>query len=139
MEICLLSVAMSYDCTTLLRKKTRCPRLSNYERTNDPDNSWIQLLYRRILKEFWPEKLKKENFIIIYLVFFNFTGQNFQQKTNWIQLRGCSQTTLTRFWLFLTTYPPLLTFSTLTLTKSGHFWTIYLPCLVNVVCEQPHI
>ena len=23
------------------------------------------------------------------------------------------------------------------LTKSGHFWTTYLPCLVNVVCERP--
>ena len=23
------------------------------------------------------------------------------------------------------------------LTKSEHFWTTYLPCLVNVVCEQP--
>ena len=29
------------------------------------------------------------------------------------QVRGRSQTTLTRFWLFLTTYPPPLTFSTL--------------------------
>ena len=24
-----------------------------------------------------------------------------------------------------------------TLTKSGHFWTTYLPLLVNIVCEQP--
>ena len=23
------------------------------------------------------------------------------------------------------------------LTKSGHFWTTYLPCLVSVVCERP--
>ena len=34
-----------------------------------------------------------------------------------------SQTTMTRFWLLLTTYPPLLTCSMVyTLTKSGHFW-----------------
>ena len=52
--------------------------------------------------------------------------------------RGRSQTTLTRFWLFLTTYPPALTFSMVwTLTKSGHSKTTYLPCLVNVVCERP--
>ena len=39
---------------------------------------------------------------------------------------------------FLTTYPPALTFSMVwTLTKSGHFWTTYLPRLVNVVCELP--
>ena len=23
------------------------------------------------------------------------------------------------------------------LPKSGHFWTNYLPCLLNVICEQP--
>ena len=51
---------------------------------------------------------------------------------------GCSQTMLTRFRLFLTTYPPALTSSTVwALTKSGHFKTTYLPRLVNVVCEQP--
>ena len=34
-------------------------------------------------------------------------------------IRGCSQTTLTRFWIFLTTYPPALIFSMVwTLTKS---------------------
>ena len=39
---------------------------------------------------------------------------------------------------FLTTFPPALTLSmVLTLTKSGHFWTNYLPRLVNVVCERP--
>ena len=55
-------------------------------------------------------------------------------------VRGRSQTTLTRFWLFLTTYPPPLTFSMVwTLTWSGHFWTTYLPRLVNVVCERPLI
>ena len=58
-----------------------------------------------------------------------------------IVLRGRSQTTFTRFWLFLTTYPPIapmLTFSMAwTLTKSGHFWTTYLPRHVNVVCERP--
>ena len=41
---------------------------------------------------------------------------------------------------FLTTYPPALTFSMVwTLTKRGHFWTTYLPRLVNVVCERPLI
>ena len=53
-------------------------------------------------------------------------------------IRGRSQTTLTRFWPFLTTYPPVLTLLTVwTLTKSGHFTTTYLPRLVNVVCEWP--
>ena len=33
-------------------------------------------------------------------------------KDEELDLRGRSQTTLTRFWLFLTTYPPALTFST---------------------------
>ena len=61
----------------------------------------------------------------------------FPQNFMGIVLRGRSQTTLTRFWLFLTTYPPMLTFSMVwTLTKSGHFWTTYLPRLVNVVCER---
>ena len=41
-------------------------------------------------------------------------------------LRGRSQTKLTSFGLFLTTYPPPVTFLTLwTLTKSQHFWTNY--------------
>ena len=53
-------------------------------------------------------------------------------------LRSCSQTTLTRFWVFLTTYPPAFTFSMeKTLTKSEHFWTTFLHCLVNVACEHP--
>ena len=57
---------------------------------------------------------------------------------SFIPIRGCSQITLTKFWLFLTNYPPALTFSMVwTLTKSGHFWTTYLPHLVNVVCQQP--
>ena len=56
------------------------------------------------------------------------------------RIRGRSQTTLTRFRLFLTTYPPPLTFSMVwMLTKSWYFCTIYLPCLVNVVCEQPRL
>ena len=43
---------------------------------------------------------------------------------------------------FLTTYPPPPppggTFSIVwTSTKSGHFWTTYLPRFVNVVCERP--
>jgi len=52
-----------------------------------------------------------------------------------IVVRGRSQTTLTRVWLFLTTYPPAFTFSALkTLTKDWHFGTTYLP---TVVCERP--
>ena len=52
-------------------------------------------------------------------------------------LRDHSQTTLTRFWLFLTTYPSVMTSSIVwTLTKSAHFWTIYLPRLVNVVRKR---
>ena len=42
-----------------------------------------------------------------------------------IHIRGCSQTTLASFWLFLTTNPPPLTLST------------YPPPLVTVVCEWP--
>ena len=42
-----------------------------------------------------------------------------------ILIWGCSQTMLTNF-------PPYET-----LTKSGHFWTTYLPCLLKVVCDQP--
>ena len=35
-------------------------------------------------------------------------------------------------------YPPALTFSMVSmLTKIGHFWTTYLPRLVNIVCECP--
>ena len=44
-----------------------------------------------------------------------------------------SQTTLTSFCLFLTTYPPR------TLTKNRHFLTNYLPLLVNIVCEQQSV
>ena len=38
---------------------------------------------------------------------------NLNYRIVMIFVRGCSQTALTRFWLFLTTYPPPLTFSTL--------------------------
>jgi hypothetical protein len=50
-----------------------------------------------------------------------------------------SQTTLTRFGLFLTTYPPPLTFFMVwTLTKVDIFGPpTYLPRLVNVVIERP--
>ena len=69
-----------------------------------------------------------------------------QQETAWSWYcntgefveRGRSQTTLTRFCLVLTTYSPALTISMVwTLTNSGHFWTTYLPRLVNVDCERP--
>ena len=42
------------------------------------------------------------------------------------------------FGFFRPTILPMFTFSMVwTLTKSGHFWTTYLPRLVKVVCEQP--
>ena len=47
-----------------------------------------------------------------------------------VKIRGGSQTMLTKFWLLMASYLP-------SLTKCGHFWTTYLPCLVNVVCERP--
>ena len=51
--------------------------------------------------------------------------------------RGRSQTTLTRFWLFFDHLPPCVDiFYGINVEKSGHFWTTYLPCLVNVVFEQ---
>ena len=44
------------------------------------------------------------------------------------------------FGFFWPPTPPTLTFSMVwTLTKSGHFWTTYLPRLANVVCERPLI
>ena len=55
-------------------------------------------------------------------------------KTIIIYIGSCSQTTLTLFWLFLTIYPPALTFSNI-----GKKWTFldHLPTLSwNVVCEQ---
>ena len=67
-----------------------------------------------------------------------FSSSWLNQMTASMPLRGRSQTTLTNFWSFLTTYPPALTFSmVLTLTKSGHFETTYLPHLANVVYEWP--
>ena len=67
-------------------------------------------------------------------------GQSVVIDENVLWPRGRSQITLTRFWVFLNTYPPALTFSMVwMLTKSGHFWTTYLPCLVNEVCERPLI
>ena len=76
--------------------------------------------------------------------------ESFLQNSNWhsgnsdctflIYIRGRSQTTFTRFCLFLTIYPPAFTFSMVwKFTKSGRFWTTYLPRLVNVVCERPLI
>ena len=54
------------------------------------------------------------------------------------KLRGHSQTTtLTRFWLFLTTYPtPLIFYMVWTLTKSGHFWTTYPRNLPTSSCKS---
>ena len=53
--------------------------------------------------------------------------QNIYDLLIYFGLSGRSHTMLTRFWLFLTTYPPALTFSTLqTLTNTRHFWTTYL-------------
>ena len=70
--------------------------------------------------------------------YFFYLSYEIKDKARMLPYKGRSKTTLARFWLFLTTYPPVLTFSMVwTLTNSGHFWTTYLPRLVNVVCEQP--
>ena len=42
------------------------------------------------------------------------------------------------FNFFLTTYPPCVDiFYGMNVDSNGHFWTTYLPRLVNVVCERP--
>ena len=53
------------------------------------------------------------------------------------EVRGRSQTTFKRFWLFLTTYPLVFTLSMFLVYKKWTFWTTYLPSLVNIVCERP--
>ena len=55
-------------------------------------------------------------------------------------VRGRSQTTLTRFWLFFDHLPPFVDiFYGINVDKCGHFWTTYRPRLVNVVFEGPLI
>ena len=72
--------------------------------------------------------------LVYYVIYFQAACKMPFLITFW----GRSQTTLTRFGLFFTTYPPALTVCMVwTLTKSGHFKTTYLPRLVNVVCERP--
>ena len=54
-------------------------------------------------------------------------GQSVVIDENVLWPRGRSQITLTRFWVFLNTYPPALTFSMVwMLTKSVHFKPTYL-------------
>ena len=50
-------------------------------------------------------------------------------------VRGCSQTTLTRFGLFLTAYVD--NFYLMNVDKKWTFLDTYVSLLVNVVCEQP--
>ena len=61
--------------------------------------------------------------------------RDFETKTFFIwTFTNYANKILAFFWL----PTPVLTFSMVwTLTKSGHFWTTYLPCLLNVVCEWP--
>ena len=55
-----------------------------------------------------------------------------------IDVRGRSQITLTRFWLFWPPTPLRWHFLSYENWQKGqHFWTTYSPPLVNVVCEQP--
>ena len=56
-----------------------------------------------------------------------------------MELRGRSQTTLTIFCHFLTTYPPdvYILYLINVDKKNQHFWTTYLPFLVNVACKRP--
>ena len=76
-------------------------------------------------------------FCLLQLFQLNCLEQPLGDNPSTNNIRGRSQTTLTRFWYFLTTYPPALTFSMVwMLTKSVHFKTTYLPRLENVVCER---
>ena len=61
-------------------------------------------------------KTKRFIWIIIFVGSLTYAGvmlHDAYQGGYIFQIRGRSQTTLTRFWLFLTTYPPTLTFSTI--------------------------
>ena len=53
-------------------------------------------------------------------------------------MKVCSPCLLRNFVIEGVVLPTMLTFCTvLTLTKSGHFKTTYLSCLVYIVCERP--
>ena len=105
-----------------------------------------KIFYKILIIQPQVKSLKISRELLIYIQMFFFRKCGFipcstpfliQQNLKKV-VRGRSQTTLTRFWLFFTTYTHVLTFSMLQpLTNSGHFWTTYLPCLVNVVCERP--
>ena len=104
--------------------------------------TWLLALSPQFI---WDSKNKNKNPSL------SLRAQSRQTTCKQTQILGCpfdldmktdkklgSQTKLTKFCPFLTTYPPALTFSIVwMLTKIGHFWTTYLPRLVNVVCEQP--
>ena len=64
--------------------------------------------------------------------------QKFVQKLLKIFVRGRSQDAVTRFCLFFDHLPPSIDIVYgIIVDKRGHFWTTYLPHLVNVVCERP--
>ena len=63
-----------------------------------------------------------------------------QKSPTYAYVRGRSQTTLTSFGLFLTTYPPNVNgwhFLPYNVDKNRHFLTTYPSPLVNVVSERP--
>ena len=112
------------------------------------ENSLVYLIvWQGFLLVYNEEKLSKHekyDFEAIWQVLNNAFGNTFTEYSRLqfisIDLRGCSQTTLTSFCLFLTTCPPTLTFSNLVMVdKKLKFLTTYPPPLVNVVCEQPLI
>ena len=95
-------------------------------------NQWFSIFMKRSKNvysflKFWLMYLS----IIYFCVKQRFDQKayvEFSIKGMYDNKRGRSQTMLKRFWLFLTTYPPSLTFSTLwTLTKIQQF------------CERPQI
>ena len=78
------------------------------------------LLSGRFLKFLWPPENVPMNFIHIFnLILYKSRVHHKGLFTNYVD----------KIWLFLTTEPPLLTFSMV--------WTTYLPRLVDVVCERP--
>jgi hypothetical protein len=102
-------------CEFTRRRSNQSPQLSKYI---------FLFLYKETSSHFYIKYTHKENSEKVdhVHVFISYVAQ--------FPLRGRSQTMLPIFWLFLTTYPPALTFSMVwKLTKSGHFWTTYLPTL----------
>ena len=94
-------------------------------------------LYQRKNRSFQNSNEFRNNFKVIVIWFL------WSEFLHNFLIKGRSQTTLTRFWLFF--WPPnSLCWHFLplwTLTKSGPFWTTYLPRLANVVnlCTTPYV